>query len=183
MKFTPSKAWIIHVDAVVILSSSPYENILSALSLAAYLALQTTRLPKISTPNVTDITIGSTKYEPSEEYDVDSEWENALPLQGLELMSVIILVSSIDQVIIVDPTIEESSVAQVTYAIGVQASGAISYTRVVGTGGGYASTGRAITVERYIELLETASTVGTKLLNASSDILSFKGLGFFDILP
>ncbi|EPX73235.1 exosome subunit Rrp42 [Schizosaccharomyces octosporus yFS286] len=183
LKFTPSKAWKIHVDAIVMLCTIPNENILSALSLATSLALQTTRIPKISTPNVTEMVLGSSKFEPSEEYDVDSEWDNAVPLQGLENISVIITVSSVDQIILIDPTVDEANVAQATYAVGVLPDGSTSYTRSISMGGGYASTGRAITTERYISLVQVASIAGTKLLDASKSLLAYEGSGFFDILP
>ncbi|EEB09600.1 exosome subunit Rrp42 [Schizosaccharomyces japonicus yFS275] len=183
LQFTPSRAWTVYVDAVVVTCAVADEQLLTALSLATRLALLCTRIPRISTPDVSEDIIGSSKYEPSEEFDADPDWDHALPLQGLDAMSVIVAASVVDQVVLIDPTPEEASVSQATYAVAVQPSGNIAYTRSILNAGGYASTGLAVSPAQWLEMTQVASKAGIELVKASDQILSFSSHDLQDILP
>lgn len=169
---TPTKAWNIFIDAVVISSNS---HALPALALGVRLALQTTKLPHI-VQNITKETIETQKITQninSGDFEVDYDIKNSLPMPDIEKVGVIIFVGNVGDNILYDLTSEEMAVVEGLLAVGVLQDGGITYTRRIHTPGIHRTSCRGFKYSIVKKMLEGAANIGKELIKKSQeDVIS-----------
>ncbi|KAG4301855.1 hypothetical protein PCANB_002191 [Pneumocystis canis] len=165
---TSTKAWCIFIDAVVISSNS---HALPALALAVRLALQTTKLPRIiSYPVCESINVDKvTKNIDSEEFEVDYDLKNGMPVPDIEKVGVVIFVANVGDNILYDLSSDEMAVVEGLLAVGVLENGQISYTRRIHPSSTYKTFNQNLKRSIIKSMLEGAIKMGKELIKKSEE--------------
>ncbi|KTW30589.1 hypothetical protein T552_00306 [Pneumocystis carinii B80] len=163
---TPTKAWNIFIDAVVISSNS---HALPALALAMYLALQTARLPHIIA-HIAPENINSgeaIQNTGSGEFEVDYDLKNSVPIPDIEKVGVVVFVGNVGDNILYDLSDDEMAVVEGLLAVGVLQNGQIAYTRRIYISG----THKRSCLKRSIikKMLKGAAIMGKELITKTKE--------------
>ncbi|KAG5439071.1 hypothetical protein PCK2_000876 [Pneumocystis canis] len=165
---TSTKAWSIFIDAVVISSNS---HALPALALAVRLALQTTKLPRIVIYPTCE-SIDANKVIPdinSEDFEVDYDLKNAVPVPDIEKVGVVIFVAHVGDNILYDLSSDEMAVVEGLLVVGVLENGQISYTRRIHPSSIYKISNHGLKRSMIKSMLEGAVKIGQELIKKSEE--------------
>ncbi|KAG5520140.1 hypothetical protein PMAC_001216 [Pneumocystis sp. 'macacae'] len=165
---TPTKAWSIFIDAVVI-SSDNYA--LPALALAVRLALQTTKLPNIL-PHIAPESINVDKNSQefgSGDFEIDYDLKNSVPIPDIEKVGVVIFVANVGDNIFYDLSRDEIAVVDGLLAVCVLKDGQITYTRRIHTSSNYKISNYGLKHSIIKSMLEGAANIGKELIQKSEE--------------